>query len=63
MWKRLITYIQLILRSNQAVPPPPGYVEFADELEGFGNAFKRVTYYNYAVYGEYYHDILNKMDH
>ncbi|CAO1410422.1 unnamed protein product [Diamesa hyperborea] len=61
MWKRLITYVQLILRSNAGVPPPPGYVDFVDELEALGSAFKRVTYYNYAVYGEYYHDILNKI--
>lgn len=61
MWKRLTTYVQLILRSNVAVPPPPGFVDFVDELEGLGNAFKRVTYYNYAVYGEYYHDILSKI--
>lgn len=61
MWKRLTTYIQLILRSNSGIPPPPGFVEFVDELEGLGNAFKRVTYYNYAVYGEYYHDILGKI--
>lgn len=61
MWKRLTTYIQLILRSNVGIPPPPGFMDFVDELEGLGNAFKRVTYYNYAVYGEYYHDILSKI--
>lgn len=61
MWKRLTTYIQLILRSNVGIPPPPGFVDFVDELEALGNAFKRVTYYNYAVYGEYYHDILSKI--
>jgi len=62
MWKRLTTYIQLILRSNTGIPPPPGFVDFVDELEALGNAFKRVTYYNYAVYGEYYHDILSKIN-
>lgn len=61
MWKRLTTYIQLILRSNTGIPPPPGFLDFVDELEALGNAFKRVTYYNYAVYGEYYHDILSKI--
>lgn len=61
MWKRLTTYVQLVLRSNVAIPPPPGFLDFVDELEGLGNAFKRVTYYNYAVYGEYYHDILAKI--
>jgi T-complex protein 11 len=61
MWKRLTTYIQLVLRSNVGIPPPPGFLDFMDELEALGNAFKRVTYYNYAVYGEYYHDILSKI--
>lgn len=61
MWKRLTTYIQLVLRSNVGIPPPPGFIDFVDELEALGNAFKRVTYYNYAVYGEYYHDILSKI--
>ncbi|XP_070506123.1 T-complex protein 11-like protein 1 isoform X2 [Chironomus tepperi] len=61
MWKRLYTYIQLILRSNVAIPPPPGFQEFSDELEALGQAFRRVTYYNYAVYNEYYNEILNKL--
>lgn len=59
MWKRLTTYIQLILRSNVGIPPPPGFTDFVTELEDLGNAFKRVTYYNYAVYGEYYLSILS----
>lgn len=61
MWKRLTTYIQLVLRANAEVSPPPGFLDFAVELEALGNAFKRVTYYNYAVYGEYYHDIFSKI--
>lgn len=61
MWKRLFTYIQLVLRSNVAIPPPPGYQDFAEELEHLGQAFRRVTYYNYAVYNEYYNEIVNKL--
>jgi len=61
MWKRLFTYIQLILRSSITIPPPPGFQEFSDELEALGQAFRRVTYYNYAVYNEYYNEILNKL--
>ncbi|KAG5681529.1 hypothetical protein PVAND_010953 [Polypedilum vanderplanki] len=61
MWKRLFTYIQLVLRSNVSIPPPPGFQDFTEELEGLGQAFRRVTYYNYAVYNEYYNDIVNKL--
>lgn len=61
MWKRLFTYIQLVLRSNVAIPPPPGYQDFAEELENLGQAFRRVTYYNYAVYNEYYNEIVNRL--
>lgn len=61
MWKRLFTYIQLVLRSNIAIPPPPGYQDFAEELDNLGKAFRRVTYYNYAVYNEYYSEIVNKL--
>jgi T-complex protein 11 len=61
MWKRLFTFIQLVLRSNVAIPPPPGYQDFAEELEALGQAFRRVTYYNYAVYNEYYNEIINKL--
>jgi len=61
MWKRLTTFVQFMLRSNSEVPPPPGFQDFINELEALGNAFKRVTYFNYAVYGEYYHDILQNL--
>jgi hypothetical protein len=61
MWKRLFTYIQLVLRSNITIPPPPGYQDFTDELENLGQAFRRVTYYNYAVYNEYYSEIVNNL--
>lgn len=60
LWKRLLTYTQLVLRTNNAIPVPPGFQEFADDVEGLAKAFKRISYYNYAVYGEYYHEILNK---
>ncbi|XP_053688836.1 T-complex protein 11-like protein 1 isoform X2 [Sabethes cyaneus] len=60
LWKRLLTYTQLVLRTNNAIPVPPGFQEFAEDVEGLAKAFKRISYYNYAVYGEYYHEILNK---
>lgn len=40
-------------------PPPPGYVGFEDELKIF-LAFKSITFYNYTVFGEQYHLMLNK---
>jgi hypothetical protein len=61
MWKRLFTYVQLVLRSNVNIPAPPGFQDFVDELDGLGQAFRRVTYYNYAVYNEFYNDIVNKL--
>lgn len=61
MWKRLFTFIQLVLRSNITIPPPPGYQDFAEELDNLGQAFRRVTYYNYAVYNEYYSEIFKKL--
>lgn len=60
MWKRLLAYIQLVLRTNSSIPAPPGFQEFSDGIESLATAFKRISYYNYAVYGEYYHEILNK---
>lgn len=60
--KRFLTYIRLILHSNQPVPIPPGFTDFGDELSNFATAFKRVSFYNYAVYREYYHEILTKLE-
>lgn len=61
LWKRLLAYIQLVLRTNNPIPVPPGFQEFAEDLESLATAFKRISYYNYAVYGEYFHEILNKV--
>lgn len=40
-------------------PPPPGYLDFAEELDLY-ITFKRITFYNYSVFGEYYHEVLAK---
>ncbi|XP_055617620.1 T-complex protein 11-like protein 1 isoform X2 [Toxorhynchites rutilus septentrionalis] len=61
MWKRLLAYTQLVLRTNNPIPVPPGFQEFGEEVESLATAFKRISFYNYAVYGEYYHEILNKV--
>lgn len=60
MWKRLVAYVRLI-RSNNSLPPvPPGYGDLADELQFIATAFKRITIYNYSVFGEQYEKILNE---
>lgn len=59
MWKRLLAYVRLINTSKVQPPPPPGYTDFANELEMY-TAFRRITFYNYSVFGEYYHDVLTK---
>lgn len=39
-------------------PPPPGYIDFKDELESYVTALKRVIAYNHSVFGEYFLQIL-----
>lgn len=59
MWKRLLAYIRLV-KTNKITPPaPPGFLESADELQSIANAFKRITIYNYSVFGEHYEKILD----
>lgn len=53
----MYAYAGLIAAGKNA-PPPPGYTEFADELSLFA-AFQRITFYNYSVFGEFYHKVLN----
>uniref|UniRef100_T1PC90 T-complex protein 11 n=1 Tax=Musca domestica TaxID=7370 RepID=T1PC90_MUSDO len=61
MWKRLQTYFRLALRSKGGLPPPPpGYVDFKDELEFYTTALKRVIAYNHSVFGEYFLQILTQ---
>lgn len=62
LWKRFVTYISLNLRNNSHIPIPPGFVDYAEELESFAAAFKRLTYYNHAVYREYYQELLDKIN-
>lgn len=61
MWNRQKIYLRLCLYSNQMPTPPPGFQEFYDELESLCKAFKVITSYNYAVFGEYYQELLDKM--
>uniref|UniRef100_A0A336M248 CSON010742 protein n=1 Tax=Culicoides sonorensis TaxID=179676 RepID=A0A336M248_CULSO len=62
LWKRFITYISLNLRNNTSISVPPGFQDYAPELESFSAAFKRLTYYNHAVYREYYQEIIDKLN-
>lgn len=59
MWKRLLAYIRLVKSNQITPPPPPGFIEVTDELQSVANAFKRITIYNYSVFGEHYGKILD----
>lgn len=48
----------MVMRAQATPPPPPGFTDFVDELELFV-AFRRITVYNYMVFGEFYHKVLN----
>lgn len=57
--KRLQTYFRLTMRSKAGLPPPPpGYVDFKEELETYATALKRVIAYNHSVFAEYFLQIL-----
>lgn len=61
MWKRMKIFLRLCLYSKQMPPPPPGFVDCVDELEGFTTAFRTITAYNYAVFGDYYEEQIEKI--
>lgn len=55
------TYVHFYLRSkNGSPPPPPGFMDFAEELEGIANAFKRVVVYNHSIFTDYFNQVLKK---
>lgn len=61
MWRRLIAYVRLV-KTNKALPPvPPGYNDISDELQTLANTFKRLTVYNYSVFGEHCEKILDEI--
>lgn len=60
MRKRLLAYIRLV-KTNKVIPPvPPGFGDWTDELQSLANTFKRITIYNYSVFGEHYEKILDQ---
>lgn len=59
--KRLDGYVRVTLRSNGSIPPPPsGFADYQEELVAFIASFRRLVSYNHAVFGEHFHQILNK---
>lgn len=57
--KRLHAYFRLVLGSKSGMPPPPpGYADYQDELQGFAAALRRVILYNHSVFGEYFLEVL-----
>lgn len=59
MWKRLMAYIRLV-KTGKIIPPvPPGYADVSDELQSLAASFKRLTAYNYSVFGEHLEKILD----
>lgn len=61
MWKRLKIYLRLCLYSKQMPPAPPGFTDFVDELESLSTSFRVITSYNYAVFGDYYEEQIEKI--
>jgi len=59
MWKRLVVYFRMVTASKNLPPPPPGYIDFVDSLD-ICVSFKRVALYNFSVFGDFYHEVLNK---
>lgn len=58
MWKRLLAYVRLV-KTNKVLPPvPPGFNDLSDELQSLSNTFKRLTVYNYSVFGEHLEKLL-----
>lgn len=61
MWRRLIAYVRLV-KTNKTLPPvPPGYADISDEVQSLANTFKRLTVYNYSVFGEHFEKILDDL--
>lgn len=61
MWKRLIAYVRLVKTGKLLPPAPPGYIDLNDELQSLASTFKRITVYNYSVFGEHCEQLLDQM--
>lgn len=61
MWTRFIAFVRLVKTGHKMPLPPPGYEDLSCELQTLADTFKRLTAYNYSVFGEYYEKILNEL--
>lgn len=61
MWRRLVAYVRLV-KTNKSVPPvPPGYTDLTEELQTLASTFKRLTVYNYSVFGDHCEKLLDEL--
>lgn len=49
----------MVTASKNVLPPPPGFLDFVESLD-ICIAFKRVALYNFSVFGDFYHEVMNK---
>lgn len=61
MWKRLIAYVRLVKTGKTLPPAPPGYTDLTEELQSLASKFKRLTFYNYSVFGEHCEKLLDEI--
>lgn len=61
MWKRLIAYVRLVKTGKTLPPAPPGYTDLTEELQSLASKFKRLTIYNYSVFGEHCEKLLDEI--
>lgn len=61
MWKRLVAYVRLVKTGKLLPPAPPGYTDLNEELQLLATTFKRITVYNYSVFGEHCEKLLEQM--
>lgn len=61
MWRRLTAYVRLV-KTNKTVPPvPPGYTDLTEDLQNVASTFKRLTVYNYSVFGDHCEKLLDDL--
>lgn len=61
MWKRLMAYVRLVKTGKTLPPVPPGYTDVTEQLQSLASTFKRLTTYNYSVFGEHCEKILEDL--